>query len=77
MLAPLIFLMFAVIAGVYGFTGKALMAAAIAKVLFFVFLGLFALTFFAGVKKGAGKKERPRPESPGANPIDTARGFRQ
>jgi uncharacterized membrane protein YtjA (UPF0391 family) len=51
MLAPLVFLILAVIAGVYGFTGKALAAVALAKVLFFVCLVLFAFALFTGVKK--------------------------
>jgi uncharacterized membrane protein YtjA (UPF0391 family) len=51
MLAPLVFLILAVIAGVYGFTGKALAAALVAKILFFVCLVLFAFTLFAEVKK--------------------------
>jgi uncharacterized membrane protein YtjA (UPF0391 family) len=51
MLAPFVFLILAVIAGVYGFTGKALAAAAVAKTLFFVCLVLFAFTLFSEVKK--------------------------
>lgn len=51
MLAPLVFFILAVIAGVYGFTGKALAAAVVAKVLFFVCLVLIAFTLFAEVKK--------------------------
>jgi uncharacterized membrane protein YtjA (UPF0391 family) len=55
MLAPLVFLILAVIAGVYGFTGKALAAALVAKILFFVCLVLFAFTLFTGVKKRKSK----------------------
>ena len=41
----LTFLLVAVIAAVFGFTGVALAAAGIAKLLFFVFLVLFVITF--------------------------------
>jgi len=51
MLAPFVFLILAIVAGVYGFTGKALVAAAVAKILFFVCLVLFAFTLFTEVKK--------------------------
>jgi uncharacterized membrane protein YtjA (UPF0391 family) len=40
----LMFLLVAVIAGVLGFTGVALISIGVAKVLFFVFLVLFVLT---------------------------------
>jgi uncharacterized membrane protein YtjA (UPF0391 family) len=41
----LTFLLVAVIAAVFGFTGVALAAAGIAKLLFFLFLVLFVITF--------------------------------
>jgi uncharacterized membrane protein YtjA (UPF0391 family) len=41
----LMFLLVAVIAAVFGFTGVALAAAGIAKLLFFIFLVLFVVTF--------------------------------
>jgi uncharacterized membrane protein YtjA (UPF0391 family) len=41
----LMFLLVAVIAAVFGFTGVAVAAAGIAKLLFFVFLVLFVVTF--------------------------------
>lgn len=57
MLAPLVFLILAIIAGVYGFIGKAAAAGGVAKLLFFVFLGLLAFSLFTGLlKKRADKK---------------------
>jgi uncharacterized membrane protein YtjA (UPF0391 family) len=44
-----IFLLFSLIAGVFGFTGIAVGAAAIAKILFFVGLFLFVLFLVLGV----------------------------
>lgn len=41
----LTFFIFALIAGVFGFFGIAQAAAGIAKILFFVFIGLFVLSF--------------------------------
>ena len=41
----LLFLLVAILAAVFGFTGVALAAAGIAKLLFFVFLVLFVITF--------------------------------
>jgi uncharacterized membrane protein YtjA (UPF0391 family) len=41
----LVFFLVAVIAAVFGFTGVALAAAGIAKLLFFIFLVLFVITF--------------------------------
>ena len=41
----LVFLLVAVIAALFGFTGIALAAAGIAKLLFFIFLVLFVITF--------------------------------
>jgi uncharacterized membrane protein YtjA (UPF0391 family) len=49
--APFVFLILAIVAGVYGFTGKALAATVVAKVLFCVCLVLFAFALFTGVKK--------------------------
>jgi uncharacterized membrane protein YtjA (UPF0391 family) len=45
----LFFFVVALIAGAFGFTGIATGAAAIAKVLFFVFLVLFVATLILGV----------------------------
>ncbi len=48
------FFIVALIAAVFGFTGIAAGAAAIAKILFFVFLAVAALTFIASlVRRGA------------------------
>jgi uncharacterized membrane protein YtjA (UPF0391 family) len=44
----LTFLVVAIIAGVFGFTGIYVAAAGIAKVLFFVFLVLFIVSLIAG-----------------------------
>jgi uncharacterized membrane protein YtjA (UPF0391 family) len=44
----LLFLVIALIAGVFGFTPVAGVALDVAKVLFFVFLVLFVLTLFTG-----------------------------
>jgi len=41
----LMFLLVAVIAAIFGFTGIAVAAAGIAKLLFFIFLALFVITF--------------------------------
>ena len=40
----LIFFIFAIVAAVFGFTGVALAAAGIAKILFFIFLAVFVIT---------------------------------
>lgn len=45
----LVFALISVVAGVLGFTGIAAGAAAIAKVLFFVFLALFAICLMLGL----------------------------
>ena len=57
MFAPLVFLILAIIAGVYGFTGKAVAAAGLAKTLFFLFLVLFAFTLFTGLLKRKARKK--------------------
>jgi uncharacterized membrane protein YtjA (UPF0391 family) len=57
MFAPLVFLLLAIIAGVYGFTGKAVAAGGIAKILFFIFLLLFALTLSTGLLKQKARKK--------------------
>ena len=49
----IVFLIVALIAGVFGFGGVAADAAWIAKVLFFVFIALFVISFVLG-KRGPG-----------------------
>jgi uncharacterized membrane protein YtjA (UPF0391 family) len=44
----LVFLIIALIAGVFGFTGVYLAAAGIAKILFFIFLVLLIVSLLAG-----------------------------
>jgi len=44
----LIFLIVALVAALFGFTGIYVAAASIAKILFFVFLVLFVISLFAG-----------------------------
>jgi uncharacterized membrane protein YtjA (UPF0391 family) len=44
----LVFLLIALVAGVFGFTGVYVAAAGIAKVLFFVFLVLFIVSLITG-----------------------------
>jgi uncharacterized membrane protein YtjA (UPF0391 family) len=44
----LVFLLVAVIAGVFGFTGVYLAAAGIARILFFLFLVLFVVSLISG-----------------------------
>ncbi len=46
------FFIIAIIAALFGFTGIAVAAAGIAKVLFFVFLVLFAIALVAGMLRG-------------------------
>lgn len=46
----LIFLVVAIIAGLFGFTEIAGAAASIAKVIFFIFIGLFVLALLFGAK---------------------------
>lgn len=47
------FLVIAVIAAILGFTGVAIAFAGIAKVIFFIFLVLFILSFFLGRKSAS------------------------
>lgn len=49
----LVFLVVAIIAAVFGFGGLAGTAAAIAQVLFYVFLGVFLLMLIAGLMRGS------------------------
>lgn len=49
----LIFLVVAIIAGALGFTGVSVAAAGIAKVLFWVFIGLFLCLIVAGLVTGS------------------------
>jgi uncharacterized membrane protein YtjA (UPF0391 family) len=49
----LMFLIVALIAGVLGFGGVAIASAALAKIIFFVFLVLFAISLAAGVLRRA------------------------
>jgi uncharacterized membrane protein YtjA (UPF0391 family) len=44
----LLFLVVAIIAAVFGFTGIAVAAADIAKIIFFIFLALFVIALFFG-----------------------------
>lgn len=48
----LIFLVIAIIAAAFGFGGIAADAAEIAKVLFYIFLGIFVITLIAGIAVG-------------------------
>ncbi len=52
----LVFLIVALVAAVFGFTGVYVAAAGIAKILFFVFVVLFLLSLLAGGLRGG-----PRP----------------
>jgi uncharacterized membrane protein YtjA (UPF0391 family) len=45
----LIFLVVSIVAGLFGFTGIAVGAAEVSKILFFVFLVLFAIFLVAGL----------------------------
>ena len=47
----LVFLVFAIVAAFLGFSGLAGMAAGFAKVLFFVFLAVWLLTFLLGRRR--------------------------
>lgn len=49
----LVFLLVAVMAAVFGFTGIALAAAGIAKLLFLIFLLLFVITFATHLTRGS------------------------
>jgi uncharacterized membrane protein YtjA (UPF0391 family) len=48
----LMFLLVAIIAAVFGFTGIAIAAAGIAKLLFFIFLVLFVITLASHLMRG-------------------------
>ena len=48
----LAFLLIAFIAAVFGFTGLAVAAAGIAKILFYIFLGLFLLSLISRIIRG-------------------------
>lgn len=49
----LIFLVIAIVAGIFGFGGIAATASSIAQVLFFIFLVLFIISLFFGWRGGA------------------------
>lgn len=49
----LVFLLIAILSAVFGFTGVAILAGGIAKVLFFLFLVLFVITLIAHVSRRA------------------------
>ncbi len=49
----LVFLVVAIIAAIFGFGGIAAGAVTIAKVLFYIFLGIFLLMLIAGLMRGA------------------------
>jgi uncharacterized membrane protein YtjA (UPF0391 family) len=44
-----VFFIIAIIAAVFGFSGIAMAATGIAKILFFIFLVIFVVTLFAGL----------------------------
>ncbi|PCC68068.1 Uncharacterized membrane protein YtjA, UPF0391 family [Nannocystis exedens] len=48
----LVFLIISVIAAVFGFSGLSNAASDVAQVLFYIFLGVFALTLLAGLIAG-------------------------
>ena len=48
-----IFLIVAIVAGIFGFAGIMLAAAGIAKLLFYIFLVLFAVSLVAGLVRRA------------------------
>jgi uncharacterized membrane protein YtjA (UPF0391 family) len=48
----LVFLVLALVAAMFGFTGIAVAAASIAKVLFFIFLVVFLVTLLLGIAAG-------------------------
>jgi len=52
----LMFLLVAIVAAVFGFTGISLAAAGIAKLLFFLFLVLFVITFASHLARGGGSR---------------------
>lgn len=47
-----IFLLVAIVAGLFGFGGVAVASASIAKVLFFVFIALFVIALVANAMRG-------------------------
>jgi uncharacterized membrane protein YtjA (UPF0391 family) len=47
----LMFLLIAILAAVFGFTGISLLAAGVAKILFFIFLVLFVVSLVAHVMR--------------------------
>ena len=47
----LMFLLIAILAAVFGFTGISLLAAGVAKILFFIFLVLFVVSLIAHVTR--------------------------
>jgi uncharacterized membrane protein YtjA (UPF0391 family) len=47
----LLFLLIAILAAVFGFTGVSLLAAGVAKILFFIFLVLFVISLIAHVTR--------------------------
>jgi uncharacterized membrane protein YtjA (UPF0391 family) len=49
----LFFLVVAIVAGLFGFTGISLAAAGIAKILFFIFILVFVLLLAAGLMLGS------------------------
>jgi uncharacterized membrane protein YtjA (UPF0391 family) len=49
----LMFLLIAILSAVFGFTGISLMAAGVAKILFFIFLVLFVVSLVAHVSRRA------------------------
>ncbi len=49
----LVFLLIAIVAGVLGFGGVAVISAGIAKLLFFIFLVIFAVTLIIGFARRA------------------------
>jgi len=54
-----VFFVIAIVAAIFGFGGIAAGAVSIAKVLFFVFLVVFLLSLFVGVKRrGSGRRDR-------------------
>jgi uncharacterized membrane protein YtjA (UPF0391 family) len=49
-----IFFVIAVIAAIFGFGGIAAGAASVAKVLFYIFLGIFLISLIVGLLRGRG-----------------------
>jgi len=49
----LVFLLIAILAAVFGFTGISLLAGGVAKILFFVFIVLFVVSLIAHVSRRA------------------------